>query len=454
VAFSIFFVAALTRSIVPSVASQVDGHGEQILVFVGSRHRANASASSRTQHFTSLNSAIDFLNKKVDARTGYVGPIEILIDPETFYAQSVDLKFTSKNLNPDLESESYPTRITTNFSVLKLGKRAVFDGRHDPSKIFGKKNSFLKIVDSVGIKTNVSIQNIVVKNYLGGIGIVGPRDATKPENGNNQITGVSFAQIGSKYYGMGDGCSIGFAALGLSNTSDNIVNGNYFSNNENAYYPNRCPPPDRDSRRGIHSIYVAWRSHRNRIINNSFSNYSGAAVKLSESNDNKVLGNYFYNPNDLRVPDVLNSVHYSSTLKECPSRGTVVLNNFFKHRNDLSHVTEFNITKGDPSCVQSTPKERLRVANNLLSQGAYPVRSFIPLTGQFRSGLCRLPTDCILNNSSASVHKNICVRDGESPLSPVSLKGTICQKGNLFNPPRSSRNFEIPTQDARSTSKS
>src|SRR5262245_23491464 len=101
-----------------------------------------------------------------------------------------------------------------------------------------------------------------------------------PGLNGNTVFGMVFQWIGTKHVGG----TFGYGAILLTNSSDNRIANNHFTQVENA-----------GSIAGlIHGIYVTHFSSRNSITGNDFTTISSDPVKLRNlSNNNNIEGNTF-----------------------------------------------------------------------------------------------------------------------------------------------------------------
>ena len=118
-----------------------------------------------SNHFTSLGSALTSLSA-----ADHLENIEILIWPDTYFGENI-------TFNPANTSKSYKSlKIKT---LLTDGAIASFDGRDSESDNYGLQPYFFKIVDDIGVATNISIESIQVEYYAHGIQFLGPSDFSK-----------------------------------------------------------------------------------------------------------------------------------------------------------------------------------------------------------------------------------------------------------------------------------
>lgn len=106
------------------------------------------------------------------------------------------------------------------------------------------------------------------------------RPATTPGNGNS-IYGMAFRRLGSKHVRSG----VGYGAIDLINSRDNIIQNNSFEYLENF---------GRNEENLIHGVYLSHHSSANLIRNNRFYQISGDPIRTRDgSNENKIFGNTF-----------------------------------------------------------------------------------------------------------------------------------------------------------------
>lgn len=222
---------------------------------------------------------------------------------------------------------------------------------------------------NAGGATNLKFYYLHVEQYQGGLEIRGglttdsrgirvPYDAGA---NNNVIYGNYFTKIGSLH-----GTAMGFGAVVLQNSSDNLIRNNHFFRVENAV-------PERSY---VHGTYVVHHSSRNTITNNRFEHVSGDPVRLrNDSNDNVVDQNTFDDTgayatfSDWFCDAVCLTNNPPGQPKECASHG-----NWFT-RNDIGSGYQDNETTlwrlfppgqhvAGPAGCDNEGQDRVRTAEN------------------------------------------------------------------------------------------
>lgn len=185
--------------------------------------------------------------------------VEVLIAPGTYYRQQVSWTY--------LNGRRISFRPTPGATA-----RPVFDGRGEGTWFQHR---------SIG-ESKLDFRYLTVTRYWLGLDLGG--DWTDPDrwNGGNEVRGMRFLRIGSRYLQPPQPYS--YAALRLGNSRSNLIVGNHFEYIENL-----------DEHSGfIHAIYAAHYSSANRIEGNRFFRVNGDAVRTRDAADGNVLvGNTF-----------------------------------------------------------------------------------------------------------------------------------------------------------------
>ncbi|HEX6468122.1 MAG TPA: right-handed parallel beta-helix repeat-containing protein [Streptosporangiaceae bacterium] len=109
----------------------------------------------------------------------------------------------------------------------------------------------------------------------------GTRQNTAPATGNT-VYGMAFRRLGSKYVRSG----VGYGAIDLINSRDNVIQNNSFEYLENIGGSAR--------QNLVHGVYLSHHSSNNLIRNNRFLQISGDPIRArDDSNENKIFANTF-----------------------------------------------------------------------------------------------------------------------------------------------------------------
>ena len=203
----------------------------------------------------------------------------------------------------------------------KLGKISILGASSEPSgfPIFdgsGSTSTWLAIKGSKGIETGITIQGLHIRNYFTAISLDGNRDDYKLNNSGTVIRNNYFSNIGS--ISSIDLEKESTAAIRLVNSKNNLIEGNYFKSIRN-----------KKSCSLLHSIYIAHYSSGNKIINNTFNDICGSAIKFRDrSGDNLIQGNKFLNLNNVPAIeewfcDMSARKDCTKKIGECPSSGNL-----------------------------------------------------------------------------------------------------------------------------------
>ncbi len=202
-----------------------------------------------------------------------VGDIDVQIFPATYHRQSVlwDNPIVARQIitfRPWLGTSGRPRFVGPGIAP-----------GSSPSVAHNRAFFTLATSSSVGVASNLRFWHLHIEAYKDGILLSGKVNDVNGWNGRNQIIDVHFLRIGSKW--AGDRGAIGYKALGLTNSRNNIIRYNYFEHIEN----------QGDTAPLIHGIYMAhWSSHNN-IRFNYFAYNSGDAIKTRDQSSNNVIRN-------------------------------------------------------------------------------------------------------------------------------------------------------------------
>lgn len=172
----------------------------------------------------------------------------------------------------------------------------IFDG-------VGSSGTWLTLKSKSGIVLDLHVEGLVVRNYKTAISIEGNRD--RPMVG---VVGVVIRRNFFQNIGSDDESPVSTAAIRLVNSSEGIIELNYFKGIRNKV-----------SCGALHSIYLAHFSSRNQISNNVFDGVCGSVVKLRDrSSGNRILNNVFMRLDE--VPAVEEWFCDKAVRKDCTKR--------------------------------------------------------------------------------------------------------------------------------------
>lgn len=132
--------------------------------------------------------------------------------------------------------------------------------------------------------SNVTIEGLTIRHYVNfAIRFRGDRDTPSGWNGCNTIRDNTFEEIGNLYNTSNCPGCIGYGAIDLVNSDNNVIRDNVFANIENtaehAVY--------------LHTVYFAHGSSDNEVHHNYVSMTSGDPMKVRDaSNNNYIHDNY------------------------------------------------------------------------------------------------------------------------------------------------------------------
>lgn len=221
----------------------------------------------------------------------------------------------------------------------------------------GSQAIWLRLKSDTGKATGLTIQAIAVHDYFSAVSLEGNRDNTVAFNSGTTIRRNVFRNIGSVAT-RDDGAS--YAALLLYNSKDNLIENNYFGTIRNKH--------DKDCG-SIHAIYVAHFSSGNRIVNNTFEDACGSAIKLRDrSNGNQIEANRFKAIQNAPAVeewfcDAGARKDCTKKLGECPSTGNVVRDNDLSGSPGTEYVSILGERVPREWCVDDDyRRERIRSA--------------------------------------------------------------------------------------------
>lgn len=216
------------------------------------------------------------------------------------------------------------------------GGRARFDGGNGAT-------TWLVLRGRKGEPSNVVVRHFDVLNYRGAIAFYGDRFDNVAWSSGNRIDGNLFENIGQQRPGV----KPAFAAITVTNSTDNVFVRNTFRNISNI---EKCD--------GLHAIYLSGGASRNRIVENVFDGGCGDTIKARDrSDDNEIVGNEFRNQTGKSIfvdsfCDGAKTAECAEKKQECPSWG----NQFVDNRVDeVSHRSMKAVTRtvgriGIPGC--------------------------------------------------------------------------------------------------------
>lgn len=216
------------------------------------------------------------------------------------------------------------------------GGRARFDGGNGAT-------TWLVIRGKKGEPSNVVVRHFDVLNYRGAIAFYGDRFDSVAWSSGNRIDGNLFENIGQQRPGV----KPAFAAITVTNSTDNIFVRNTFRNISNI---DKCD--------GLHAIYLSGGSSRNRITENVFDGGCGDTIKARDrSDDNEIVANEFRNQKGKSIfvdsfCDGAKTAECAEKKQECPSWGNQFVDNRVDEtsRRSMKSVTRTVGRMDIPSC--------------------------------------------------------------------------------------------------------
>ena len=203
--------------------------------------------------------------------------VEVRIAPGTYPAEEVRWELPSSGHSISFMPSGF--KVGMSFDHVKaLGGRPIFDGRKACLAHAAGQDCKFFLVDQPKNSgpSRLRFYYLDVRNYATtGIGLHNSGD------GRNLIFGCRFADIGT-YPAAFHKLLHGMAAVGLSDSDDNVVQNNHFVSIRNQTTEVRF----------LHAVYMNVTSDKNRIVNNFTFRVSGDPIKVRQfSNDNVVTGN-------------------------------------------------------------------------------------------------------------------------------------------------------------------
>jgi hypothetical protein len=218
--------------------------------------------------------------------------------------------------------------------------RAYFDGGNGAS-------TWLVIRGKRGEASNVVVRDFDVRNYRSAIAFYGDRFDTISWSSGNLVEGNLFENIGQQRPGV----KPAFAAITVTNSTDNVFVRNTFRNISNI---DKCD--------GLHAIYLSGGASRNRIAENVFDGGCGDTIKARDrSDDNVIVANEFRNQTGKSIfvdsfCDGAKTAECADKKQECPSWG----NQFGGNRiDDVSRGSMKAVTRSvGRIAIPSCPPQR------------------------------------------------------------------------------------------------
>lgn len=191
----------------------------------------------------------------------------------------------------------------------------------------------------------MTIQGLQIRNYFTAISLEGNRDDPELSNSGTVIRRNIFKNIGS--ISVDDFEKNSTSAISLVNSKNNLIENNYFRSIRN-----------KRSCGGLHSIYAAHFSSGNRILNNTFDDVCGSAIKLRDrSGDNVIQSNRFSRLENVPAIeewfcDMTARKDCTKKLGECPSTGNLQQGNFISSSGSSPLVLILGNRVPRPWCTQ------------------------------------------------------------------------------------------------------
>lgn len=271
-----------------------DGHDELV-------------GKSRTDAVATLKRAWDLAAAQPAGTT-----MTILVHPGIYVGQSIRIDGT-------------PPNAIVLRGVLRDGQRPVFKGTK-------KTETWLRLWASDGRPTGLTIEGLEIREYHTAISLDGNRDDPTAGNEGTIIRNNVFERIGT--VSTNDPKALSTAAIRFVNSSGNTVEGNRFTTIRNV---TGCG--------GLHALYLAHFSSRNRIVDNSFDDFCGSAVKLRDrANDNLIVGNPFRHAESAPAIeewfcDMKGRKGCTKQRGECPSTGNMDVRNSIEGTSGSDRVS-------------------------------------------------------------------------------------------------------------------
>jgi len=198
--------------------------------------------------------------------------INVNIAPGTYKGQSIIWDLAAPNANIKI------TGVSSN------DERPIFDGAS------ASGNFWLTLPPpkqgSRAIETNLTISNIVVRNYCEGISFGNYR--SKTQIANNNLSNIWFDQIGTKYESKTvQNRGLCVAAVRLQRAENTTLTQLKFTNIENL--PQSKTEANRYGPLALHAIYIADRSSNVDISKSEFSRFTGSPIRIRNRSDNVVI---------------------------------------------------------------------------------------------------------------------------------------------------------------------
>lgn len=246
-----------------------------------------ASSTSNTKNYyvsKNGNDKNDGSSLKKSVRTLYKA-IELIVEDE-----KKDKNNKTKNVNIYISKGTYYSELGKSYIIntksMKLNNIniiGVSDSKGNKPKFMGYDknkenytNWFLRLLNPEKSTTKINVSNINVEYYVNGILV--------KNVSNSEYKNIDFFKIGDEFSKLND---MGYAAIDLyPNSSGNIIKNCTFDSLQNM----------EETGNHIHAVYMATKSSKNKVYNNTFINIKPDPVRVRNgSNNNKVYSNIFLN---------------------------------------------------------------------------------------------------------------------------------------------------------------
>lgn len=227
-------------------------------------------------------------------------------------------------------------------------EKVIFNGKRSNGTL---EPIFFELENKNG-RTNLWIEGITIQNYVNGIWLGNTiRDSLGVyfkgvQNSHNVIRNNTFKNMGNKFSNI---FQPAYSALGINNSTNNLIEYNVFLNNEN----NKLNKKGYKTHSLFHSIYIAHYSKNNLIKNNKIVHCSGDPIRLRNGCHNNIFdenniqksGSHGFITEWYRTPEK------HKTSPEEPSNSTVLKNNICKYsypkmNNILITLYRSNVNNG------------------------------------------------------------------------------------------------------------
>ena len=309
----------------------------ELTVYLNPNGKDQSDGLTRATAVASLQIAIDRIFKKADSSHDL---LRIIVEPGTYLGQITVTKGSPEGkplvISPDKGIEERPQ----------------FDGTG--------KGTWLKLDNSAGKPTRLTVERLEIRNYLTAVSLNGSRANEAAFNSHNLLRDNIFRNIGQLTDPASEPST---AAIRLVNSDDNQIIKNRFINIRNI---RGCS--------AMHAIYLAHHSTGNCIVENVFDGGCGATIKVRDrSNNNLVENNEFLSQEAAVFLDGFcdHSIRGDCTKPdvECPSWNNEFRGNTVRGVEGKTLNSPVAIKGSDqPSGCPSAPSNSIRVkqAGNVL----------------------------------------------------------------------------------------